>query len=266
MHHRRIQYRKATPYFEGIWPQCAETRGVYPHRSRQGQENGNGVYPDRTDQTAHPTIKDQPENPQRVWDDLYIIADFNLDINAPIPVPERDILFKKPDRVDYPQSQVRFKHYGKNIEKLVKEALKKEDPQERQDAIIYLGKLMKTFYGNWNKETLDDSVILKDIQEMSGGALDMTIEKVREDNLFEKLYKERKKTKPQQGSSGQHQRHIRGRQWRTSPVQQRRPQTRWRWRKFPSQTGWMIRGTRDKVRGTRGERKKRGRKGKVAKK
>lgn len=152
-----------------------------------------------------PTIKDQPENPQRVWDDLYIIADFNLDINSPYPVPAREILFKKPDRVDYPQSQVRFKHYGKNIEKLVKEALKKEDPQERQDAIIYLGKLMKTFYGNWNKETLDDSVILKDIQEMSGGALDMTIEKVREDNLFEKLYKERKKTKPQQGGSERHQ-------------------------------------------------------------
>ncbi|MEO5600618.1 MAG: DUF4290 domain-containing protein [Cyclobacteriaceae bacterium] len=156
-----------------------------------------------------PTIKDQPENPQRVWDDLYIIADFNLDINSPYPVPERDILFKKPDKVDYPQSQVKFKHYGKNIEKLVKEALKKEDPQERQDAIIYLGKLMKTFYGNWNKETLDDSVILRDIQMMSGGALDMTIEKVREDNLFEKLYKERKKVKPQPGSGG-NQRHQGG--------------------------------------------------------
>src|SRR5687768_17617881 len=154
-----------------------------------------------------PTIKDQPENPQRVWDDLYIIADFNLDINSPYPVPAREILFKKPEKVDYPQSQVRFKHYGKNIEKLVKEALKKEDPQEREDAIIYLGKLMKTFYGNWNKETLDDSVILKDIQEMSGGALKMTIEKVREDNLFEKLYKERKKTKPQPSGGGHQQRH-----------------------------------------------------------
>jgi hypothetical protein len=151
-----------------------------------------------------PTIKDQPDNPQRVWDDLYIIADFNLDINSPFPVPERDILFKKPDRVDYPQSNVRFKHYGKNIEKLVKEALKIQDPQEREDAIIYLGKLMKTFYGNWNKETLDDSVILKDIQAMSGGALNMTIEKVREDNLFEKLYKERKgKLKPQGNSGGE---------------------------------------------------------------
>lgn len=146
-----------------------------------------------------PSIKEQGDDPQRLWDDLYIIADFNLDVNNPYPVPEREILFKKPMRMEYPQSDVRFKHYGKNIEKLVKEALKKEDPQEREDAIIYLGKLMKTFYGNWNKETLDDSVILKDIQAMSGGALNMTIDKVREDNLFEKLYKERKKGRSQQG-------------------------------------------------------------------
>ena len=74
-----------------------------------------------------PIIGDQPENPQRVWDDLYIIADFDLDVNNPYPVPERDILFKKPQRMRYPQSTIRFKHYGKNIEQLVKEVLKKEN-------------------------------------------------------------------------------------------------------------------------------------------
>lgn len=156
-----------------------------------------------------PSIKDQPDNPQRLWDDLYIIADFNLDINSPYPMPERELIFKKPMKMEYPKNDVRFKHYGKNIEKLVKEALKK-DPQEREESIIYLGKLMKTFYGNWNKETLDDSVILRDIQAMSGGALNMTIEKVREDNLFEKLYKERKKARPQGNSGGGQQRHQGG--------------------------------------------------------
>jgi hypothetical protein len=149
-----------------------------------------------------PSIKEQGDDPQRLWDDLYIIADFNLDVNNPFPIPTRETVFKKPARVAYPQSNIRFKHYGKNIEKLVKEALKKEDMQERQDAIIYLGKLMKTFYANWNKEPLDDSVILRDIQQMSGGALNMTIDKVREDNLFEKLYKERKKVRPQGNNSG----------------------------------------------------------------
>jgi Domain of unknown function (DUF4290) len=157
-----------------------------------------------------PSIKDQPDNPQRLWDDLYIMANFNLDINNPYPVPLPDVIFKKPMKMSYPKNDVRFKHYGKNIEKLVKEALKKDDPQEREESIIYLGKLMKTFYGNWNKETLDDSVILRDIQAMSGGALNMTIEKVREDNLFEKLYKERKKARPQGNGGGGQQRHQGG--------------------------------------------------------
>lgn len=152
----------------------------------------------------NPTVRESVENPQRLWDDLLIIADFELDVNNPFNPPERDILSKKPMRVPYPQSDVRFKHYGKNIERLVKEALKKEDPQEREDAVIYLGKLMKTFYGNWNKEILDDSVILRDIQLMSGGKLSMNLDKVREDNLFEKLYRERKKPRPQ-GHSNQRQ-------------------------------------------------------------
>ncbi|MEO7992234.1 MAG: DUF4290 domain-containing protein [Chryseolinea sp.] len=151
-----------------------------------------------------PTIAEQPENPQRLWDDLYIMADFDLDVNNPYPVPDRDILFKKPLRMEYPKNDLKYRHYGKNVEKLVKEALKIEDAQEREDAIIYLGKLMKTFYGNWNKEILDDSVILRDINVMSGGALNMTIEKVREENLFEKLYRERKtnNARPQGGQGG----------------------------------------------------------------
>ncbi len=105
-------------------------------------------------------------------------------------------------KVEYPQSKVRFRHYGKNIEKLIREAMKKEDPQEKEEAIIYLGKLMKTFYGNWNKETLDDSVIVNDIKIMSDGKLTLNIDKVREDNLFEKLYKEKKRDRPMGGGGG----------------------------------------------------------------
>ena len=134
-----------------------------------------------------------PENPHRMWDDLYIIADFNLDVDHPYDVPTREVVFKKPLPMEYPKNDVRFRHYGKNIEKLVKEAVKKESAEEREEAAIYLGKLMKTFYGAWNKETLDDSVIVKDIQIMSQGKLTLSLDKVREDNLFEKLYRERKK-------------------------------------------------------------------------
>lgn len=144
-----------------------------------------------------PTVKEAFENPQRIWDDLYIIADFNFDINSPYPVPNPETVFKKPQTMAYPQSRVRYRHYGKNIEKLIVEAMAKEDAKEREDAVIYLGKLMKTFHGNWNKETIDDSVIIKDIEKMSDGKLTLSLDKVREENLFEKLYREKKKQRSQ---------------------------------------------------------------------
>lgn len=150
-----------------------------------------------------PSVKEAtPENPQRMWDDLYVIADFNLDLNNPFPIPDKETLFKRPKHIGYPQSPIRFKHYGKNIERLIREAMKLENEQERQEAVIYLGKLMKTFYGNWNKETLDDSVIVNDIRSMSQGKLSLDLTKVREDNLFEQLYKGEKRTIGQQPGAG----------------------------------------------------------------
>jgi len=151
-----------------------------------------------------PVAKEAQENPQRMWDDLYIMANFNLEIDNPFSTPDRSILQKRPRKMEYPQSDVRFRHYGKNVERLVQEALKKEDPAEREEATIYLGKLMKTFYSNWNKENLDDSVIVKDLAIMSKGKLTLNLEKVREDNLFEKLYRDGKKLRPE-GNNGPNQ-------------------------------------------------------------
>ena len=154
----------------------------------------------------NPTVRESVENPQRLWDDLMIIADFDLDVTNPFNPPDSDILSKKPKPVPYPQTDIRYKHYGKNIERLVQEGMKKEDPKEREEVIIYLGRLMKTFYGNWNKETLDDSVILKDISLMSKGKLTMSLDKVREENLFDPLYRERGGGQQrQQGGGGRHQ-------------------------------------------------------------
>jgi hypothetical protein len=139
-----------------------------------------------------PSVRETNETNQKLWDDMFIMADFDLDIDSPYPVPQKDVLTRKPERMPYISNRIRYRHYGRNIELLVKEALKKEDPQEREEAIIYMGKLMKSFYSSWNNETIDDAVILENIQNISGGQLDINLEKVKEDNLFERLYK----TKP----------------------------------------------------------------------
>jgi hypothetical protein len=151
-----------------------------------------------------PTLRDNPETTQKMWDDIHILANFELDIDGPYPVPEKEMLSKKPNRMPYQSNRVKFKHYGRNLELLVLEALKKEDPQEREDAIIYIGKLMKSFYTVWNKEMIDDAVILENIKSISDGKLDIDLEKVKEDNLFEKLYKEKRKSmRPESYKSNQ---------------------------------------------------------------
>jgi hypothetical protein len=115
----------------------------------------------------------------------------------------------------YVSNRIKYKHYGRNLELLVKEALKKEDPQERENAIIYIGKLMKSFYTSWNKETIDDAVILENINSISNGELDIDLGKVKEDNLFEKLYK----TKPRKSGS---QRSSQGKKSKSSNRRRRR--------------------------------------------
>ncbi|MDH5382319.1 MAG: DUF4290 domain-containing protein, partial [Cyclobacteriaceae bacterium] len=125
---------------------------------------------------------------------LYIISGFDLDIDSPFEKPDAAAINKRPDPMPYQSNRIRYKHYGRNIELLIKEAIAKKDPEEREAAVIYIGKLMKSFYSTWNKEMIDDSLILENINTISNGELNIDIDRVREDNLFEKLYKNKKKT------------------------------------------------------------------------
>ena len=148
-----------------------------------------------------PSHKDNADSPQKLWDDLYIMANFKLDIDGPYPKPEADILERKPDKVAYQYNRIKYRHYGKNLELLIDKAVNMEDPEEKEAAIIYLGKLMKSFYATWNNDYIEDDVLVKQINEMSEGRLVIDIAKVKEDNLFESLYKEKKKTNKPTSSS-----------------------------------------------------------------
>nr|WKN39884.1 DUF4290 domain-containing protein [Tunicatimonas sp. TK19036] len=133
----------------------------------------------------NPNVKDNNETTQKLWDDLFIMTNFALDVEAPYPPPEVDILTRKPKRVPYSTEPVRFRHYGKNMERLIAQASELEDPTEKQGATIYLGKLMKTFYSTWNRENVDDEVILRDLEHMSRGKLTISIDEVKQGNLFD---------------------------------------------------------------------------------
>ncbi|MFT5642457.1 MAG: hypothetical protein ACI9A7_002568 [Cyclobacteriaceae bacterium] len=129
--------------------------------------------------------KDANEYTQKVWDDLFIISKFDLDVKSPFAIPESTILDRKPDRVKYKLNRIRYKHYGKNVEQLIKDAIALEDPAEKEGAVVAIGKLMKTFFQTWNNEVIEDTQILKNIRQLSENQLDIEIEKVNEFSLFD---------------------------------------------------------------------------------
>ncbi|MEO1049976.1 MAG: DUF4290 domain-containing protein [Bacteroidota bacterium] len=140
-----------------------------------------------------PTLRDTVETTQKMWDDIYIMADFSIDIDGPFPIPPKEYLHKKPQRLSYKSNSLKFRHYGRNIELLAQKAMGMDDEAKREQAVIYMGKLMKSFHGSWNREVVDDSDILKNIRDLSNGQLNIDIDKVKAENLFDPLYKEKKK-------------------------------------------------------------------------
>jgi uncharacterized protein DUF4290 len=138
-----------------------------------------------------PNYKQTAEETQKIWDDLFIMANFDLDIESPYPVPDETVLTKKPDPIGYKQSNLKFRHYGRNIQIMIEKTIEMEDPKVKESAVIYIGKLMRTFHASWNKDLVDEGVILENIKTMSNNQLDLDLEKVKEQNLFAPIYKER---------------------------------------------------------------------------
>ncbi len=127
------------------------------------------------------------------------MADFELEVDSPFPKPQAELLHKKPMRLEYSDNRIKYKHYGKNIELLVQKALELEDEKEREAAVIYIGKLMKSFYNTWNRDNIEDELILKNIKALSKGELHIDIDKVKKNNLFETLYRDKRKGKRRSG-------------------------------------------------------------------
>ncbi len=122
----------------------------------------------------NPSVKENSgDNLQRIWDHLYIMSDFELDIDSPFPKPSPDILISKPQKMEYNNNTLRYKHYGRNIELLISNALALESEEEQEEAAMFIGKLMKTFYSAWNKESMEDLLIVQQLYEMSGRKLDL---------------------------------------------------------------------------------------------
>ena len=127
----------------------------------------------------HPNMRDNQDYTNKLWDDLYIISGFELDVDSPFPPPSKEALGKKPLRVDYNQQNLTFRHYGRNIDLLLEKASQTENPEDRLAFMSYIFRLMRSFFNAWNKDNPEDSVLLSQLEHLSKGRLKEEIDYIR---------------------------------------------------------------------------------------
>lgn len=121
----------------------------------------------------NPHLRDVADFKHKLWDHLHIISDFKIDVDSPYPKPSEDAIRFKPAPLSYPQQRIKYKHYGKTVELMISRAKAIEEPQRKQLMVQSIANFMKMAYVTWNKDSVADETIIKDLREMSNGALQL---------------------------------------------------------------------------------------------
>lgn len=120
----------------------------------------------------NPHLKNVEDFRHKLWDHLFLISNFQLDVESPYPLPTKETLKAKPQQLNYPKKYPKFNHLGKNIEVVIDKALKEENPEKKQGFANAIAYYMKLTYSNWHKELVHDENIQTELSEMTNGQLE----------------------------------------------------------------------------------------------
>lgn len=138
---------------------------------------------------------------QKLWDHLFIISDFKLDVDSPYPPPSPETLKWEPEKLERDDEQITYKYYGRNIQKIIKSVAELEEGEPKNIVINMLANHLKKLYLTWNKESVDDEIIFRQMYELSDGKINLTSDtKLNEtkDILAKANVKKRRHNKSQQ--------------------------------------------------------------------
>jgi hypothetical protein len=123
--------------------------------------------------SLNPHLRDVPDFQHKLWDQIFIMADFKLDVDSPYPIPNREVLNQKPDTLPYPQNFPKYRFYGNNIKYMIDVANSWEDGEMKNALIIVIANHMKKSFLSWNKDTVQDDVIFEHLKELSDGKINL---------------------------------------------------------------------------------------------
>ena len=118
-----------------------------------------------------PHLRDVSDFKHILWDHLAIMADFKLDVDYPYECVKVDNLYKRPPRIAYNNARITYRHYGTLVEQIIQKANEMEDSPEKDVLIRMVANYMKRLYMTWNKDSVDDRKIFKDLEELSDGKI-----------------------------------------------------------------------------------------------
>lgn len=145
--------------------------------------------------------RDEESNKHKLWDHLYILSGYEIDVDSPYPFPTQEQLFEKPKRMNYPSFDNEYKFYGKSILQLIDRAIELEDGEEKEELIRVIANNMKKSYNVYNKEHVQDEVIFRHLTELSKNRLDLTTISSLDKS---KIYYSNKNGKNGKSSNGNH--------------------------------------------------------------
>jgi len=123
----------------------------------------------------NPHLRDVPDFQHKLWAQLFIMSDFQLDVDSPFDKPSKEGYEKrKPNKLDYPQNYPKYRFYGNNIKRMIDFAIEWDNFDLKDKLILTIANHMKKCFLNWNKESVDDQVILDHLLDLSGGKLKVT--------------------------------------------------------------------------------------------
>lgn len=123
--------------------------------------------------SLNPHLRDVPDFQHKLWDQIFIMSDFKLDVDSPYPIPNKEVLHQKPERLSYPQNFPKYRFYGNNIKYMIDVANKWEESDLKNTLIRVIANHMKKCYLSWNKDTVKDEVIFEHLYELSGGKINL---------------------------------------------------------------------------------------------
>jgi hypothetical protein len=119
----------------------------------------------------NPHLRDVNDFKHKLWDHVHIMSDFKIDIDSPFPIPTKESFNMPIHTIPYASEPIRVRHYGRNIQMMINKIANVEDSEARGKSLLMLANHMKKSYVTWNKETISDDIIFRDIEFLSNGKI-----------------------------------------------------------------------------------------------